>query len=216
MTILKSDTFSVGSDTAIETYDSDWAGGDYTDFTVYNGTPDQLRKETGGAGKMAALSISPSSANYYMQVTGRQTATGGTSARFGPVVRHNGAVLASADCYYYFIRDNGTYQFGYFSAGSQNSISDTTITAVTYSINTDYDVQLRIGETSSDSYECLMGLAGGSLTTETSGTDSNITATGNPGVYMQDQVEAYVTAYEAADYTTAGGGNSNLLLMGVG
>lgn len=222
MAVIKTDTFTVGSDTPLESHTSDSGGGwqgEATFFDVIN-TTDSLACDNTAINTTIG-DENPSETDYYAEATG--TINASTSAdRWGVVVRgQDGATHAAASSSYYFLRMTGgavgsvTWDFFKVVSGTVSTLGISGTTSGTKaSVDGDDEVKLKLtvqgtGATVTLTLEYDENIDGGgfggytTLSTVTDTGANRIVAAGNPGIYMRG-TNARVSTFSAQDLTSSG------------
>src|SRR3990172_8027899 len=144
---IKTDTFTVGTNTPLENHISDsgggWSGEDTTSFDVIETTGevsyDGVGGEWGLSGGGAAIGTeSPSTADYYVEFTGKLGSIDGTS-RIGAVLRYN--TTTNDGNYFRHIAWAGIVGIYLFSGGTQSELGNADIAS---DINTYYAFKFQI------------------------------------------------------------------------
>lgn len=176
MAVIKTDTFTESSDTALESHTSDsgggWTGGNTTNFDVIAAT-DELANDSGSF-KLTGGDEAPGSADYWCSVNGKTVGTGSAN-RFASMIRYDGDVWASASFYMTYIGGNGTWFMFKNVEGSLTQLDTGTISG--FSASTYYDIETRGEGNQIESY--IESVGQGAVT------DSDVSAAGNVGIYMR-------------------------------
>ena len=206
MAVIKTDTFTVSSNEALESHTSDsgggWQGSEDVHFDVIDGSPDAVFADT--ANVVTAIGDEdPSVTDYTVEIEG---VIGGTATtdRCGLLLRSGGGATQSASTSsYYFLRVTGntltnmTWDFYRVDSGSPTTsgISGTT-TGTLANLDTDDTFKLRATISGTGATVTILceydenidggGYGGFSTLTTLSDTHANrIVTAGNVGIYMR-------------------------------
>lgn len=199
MAEIKTDTFTVGSDTALESHTSDsgggWSGGDTTRYDI-QASNDEVDIDSSSR-RVALGDETPGSADQIVKVNGK-TGTTNTNNRVGPIARASGN--ASSGTYYCAVLT------GDGDVGLEKSVSGSITTLGTpqsvsgFNASTYYDI-----EVTCDGDQISLDFDNGTLTETV--TDTSITQVGKIGMVML-RVDPRITSIDADTIEAGGGGVS--------
>ena len=190
-TLFLEDTFTEGSNTALESHTSDsggaWTLGNEISFTV-NAANDWVNVESDAVSRRAGSNETPPSADYYVEVKGKvdETTSGDV---FGPVGRFDEVANDYYDC---LIRGDQSWDINVTDNASSVLISSGAIDDfIAFDVGTFYDVRLTM---TGDQISCSVnGVQLGATLT-----NGAVTAAGAAGFFERD-VAQDITYIKAAE-----------------
>ena len=194
MAIIKTDTFTEASDTALESHTSDsgggWSGFNTTSFDVV-GADDEVKVDA-LSDLYAAGTETPSSADYWCNVNCRTVAT--TIRRIGSCVRVSTGTT-DVNCYALVVTgSDGSWRLRKILSAAITQIAGGTISG--FNAATWYDLKVQAQGTT------IKGFIDGSEVASV--TDSDISAVGKVGIFGRG-TEPRITSLTSEDF--AGGGD---------
>lgn len=233
MAVIKTDTFTVGSDTTLNNHTSDtgggWQGNQDTAFTALAATDDVQR----GSGIATVIGDETNTeADYFAEIEGTM---GGTASndRIGVVMRSDGgATQQSGTSTYYLFRMTGNAGWNLYrveSGSIQTDFTSGTTSDLTWlsdnSIGISDPIKMKMtvegtGATVTLTLELDFntgsGFGGYSTVSTVTDEDSNrITSVGDPGMYMRD-ANARITSFNAEDLTSPSVGDNTTIIVPTG
>ncbi len=191
MAVIKTDTFTEGSDTALESHSSDVGSGwnvtalQTDEFDVI-AADDEVANDGVGS-RWAGGDEDPSTADYFVEVNERTVGTSGDD-RCGAIARTDGS--PTKDFYQAYLQGTGNLWLHKYVANTITTLDDGAYVISGFSESTYYDVKLECIGTAIKAYLDDVEVR--------ADTDSDITRTGNVGIHCKN-ANARITSLNAEE-----------------